>query len=100
MRRTVFNIGGCLRSVQQEHYTSVGVSRWHFSRCWASTCRSFKPPWPECRRPLLAVTPSADWLERLDLAGAILEPCLTFKDGQAQIADLPGAGLEWRESEV
>jgi len=34
------------------------------------------------------------------LPGAILEPCLTFRDGHAQIADLPGVGLEWRESEV
>jgi mandelate racemase len=49
---------------------------------------------------LLAVTPTAHWLERMDLAGPILEPTLTFKDGQAHLSDLPGAGLVWREKEI
>ncbi|UVJ46286.1 mandelate racemase [Pseudomonas sp. LS1212] len=49
---------------------------------------------------LLAVTPTAHWLERLDIAGAILEPTLTFANGNAVISDLPGAGIIWRESEV
>lgn len=49
---------------------------------------------------LLAVTPNAHWLERLDIAGAILEPTLTFRDGYAHPADLPGAGILWKESEI
>jgi mandelate racemase len=49
---------------------------------------------------VLAVSPTADWLERLDIAGAIIEPTLTFKDGQALIPDLPGAGIIWRESQI
>lgn len=49
---------------------------------------------------LLAVTPGAHWLERLDIAGAILEPTLRFENGNAIIPDLPGAGIVWKESEV
>ena len=79
-----------------------GVTGW--LRC-SALAQQFSLPlsshlFQEFSAHLLAVTPTADWLERLDLAGAILEPCLTFKDGHAQIADLPGVGLEWRESEV
>lgn len=49
---------------------------------------------------MLAVTPTAHWLERLDIAGAVLEPTLTFKDGFALPADLPGAGIIWKKSEI
>ncbi|HKQ82926.1 MAG TPA: enolase C-terminal domain-like protein [Steroidobacteraceae bacterium] len=49
---------------------------------------------------MLAVTPTAHWLERLDLAAEILEPTLTFKDGCAHIPDLPGAGIRWRPEQV
>jgi mandelate racemase len=49
---------------------------------------------------LLAVTPNADWLERLDIAGAVLEPTLTFRNGYAHPADLPGAGIIWKEKEI
>lgn len=49
---------------------------------------------------MLAVTPSCDWLERMDIAGPIIEPTLTFADGYAHIGDLPGAGLIWREEEI
>ncbi|WP_277964008.1 enolase C-terminal domain-like protein [Pseudomonas sp. RIT-To-2] len=49
---------------------------------------------------LLAVTPNADWLERLDIAGAVTEPTLTFDNGHAVIPDLPGAGIIWREQKI
>lgn len=49
---------------------------------------------------LLAATPTAHWLERLDLAGSVIEPTLQFIDGQAVIPDLPGAGIIWREKEI
>ncbi|MRT27789.1 enolase C-terminal domain-like protein [Herbaspirillum sp. CAH-3] len=49
---------------------------------------------------LLAVSPTCHWIERMDLAGAITEPTLQFKDGQAIVPDMPGAGLSWRESEI
>ncbi|MFM0670915.1 enolase C-terminal domain-like protein [Paraburkholderia sediminicola] len=49
---------------------------------------------------LLAVSPTCHWLERMDLAGPILEPMLKFKDGKAHFGELPGAGIVWREQEI
>ncbi|CAB3800507.1 Mandelate racemase [Paraburkholderia ultramafica] len=49
---------------------------------------------------LLAVSPTCHWLERMDLAGPIVEPTLQFKDGNAHFGDAPGAGIIWREKEV
>jgi len=49
---------------------------------------------------LLAVSPTAHWLERLDIAGAVLEPTLTFTKGNAVIPDLPGTGIIWKESQI
>lgn len=49
---------------------------------------------------LLAVTPTAHWLERMDLAGPILARPLRFVDGCAQPPDEPGTGLAWDEEAV
>jgi mandelate racemase len=49
---------------------------------------------------LLAATPTAHWLERLDIARPIVAPDLAFKDGKAVIPDLPGSGISWIESKV
>lgn len=49
---------------------------------------------------LLAVTPTAHWLERMDLAGPILAKPLAFADGHAQVSDEPGTGLMWNEDAV
>ena len=44
---------------------------------------------------LLAVTPTAGWLEYLDHAGSILAEPLRVSDGFAYPSTGPGAGLEW-----
>lgn len=49
---------------------------------------------------VLAVSPTRHWLERMDMAGPILEPILKFKDGKAHFGDVAGAGIVWREQEV
>lgn len=49
---------------------------------------------------LLAVTPTAHWLERMDLAGPILAQPLQFENGKARIGKEPGAGIQWNESAV
>lgn len=49
---------------------------------------------------LLAASPTAHWLERLDLAGSVIEPTLAFEEGNAVIPDLPGVGIVWREKEI
>ncbi|HEY4068537.1 MAG TPA: enolase C-terminal domain-like protein [Burkholderiaceae bacterium] len=49
---------------------------------------------------LLAVTPTAHWLEHMDLAGPVLEPSLRFEGGVAHLADAPGVGLRWNEPAI
>jgi mandelate racemase len=49
---------------------------------------------------LLAVTPTSDRLEHLDLAGPILEEPLEIEDGYAVIPATPGNGIEWDEESV
>jgi mandelate racemase len=49
---------------------------------------------------LLAVSPTAHWLERLDIAGPILRQVLTFDAGAARIPDVPGVGLDWNEEAI
>jgi mandelate racemase len=49
---------------------------------------------------LLAASPTAHWLERLDIAGPVLRNGLAFEAGQARIPDLPGVGIEWDEAAI
>jgi mandelate racemase len=55
---------------------------------------------PEFSAHLLAATPSARYLEWLDLASPILEDAVAPADGVLRIADRPGAGLRWNEEAV
>jgi mandelate racemase len=55
---------------------------------------------PEVSAHLLAVTPTAHWLEYVDWAAPILQQPLHVKDGHAAIPDRPGNGLEWDEGAV
>jgi mandelate racemase len=50
---------------------------------------------PEVSAHLLAVTPTAHWLEYVDWAAPILAEPLRVVDGAVQIPDRPGSGLEW-----
>jgi len=53
----------------------------------------------EASAHLLAVTPTAHWLEVLDFAGAILADPIRIVDG-ALTGRGPGLGLEWNETAV
>ena len=55
---------------------------------------------PEVSVHLLAVTPTAHWLEYVDWAAPILERPLTIDGGQAIAPDVPGTGIEWNESAI
>jgi len=55
---------------------------------------------PEVSAHLLAVTPTAHWLEYVDWANPILQQPLALKDGHAVIPDRPGLGLAWDEAAV
>lgn len=49
---------------------------------------------------LLAVTPTAHWLEKMDLAGPVLAAPLQFSGGEAIAPDVPGTGVQWNEDAV
>jgi mandelate racemase len=49
---------------------------------------------------LLAVTPTAQWLEYLDLAGSILSDPVRVSDGHVAASSAPGSGIEWDEEAV
>ena len=54
---------------------------------------------PEASAHVLAVTPTAHWLEVLDFAGAILADPIKITNGTLT-ARGPGLGIEWNESAV
>jgi mandelate racemase len=54
---------------------------------------------PEASAHVLAVTPTAHWLEVLDFAGAVLADPLQITDGTVT-ARGPGLGIEWNEAAV
>ncbi|WP_038203070.1 enolase C-terminal domain-like protein [Xenophilus azovorans] len=49
---------------------------------------------------LLSVTPTAHWLERMDLAGPVLSGGVRFQNGLAICPDTPGTGIRWDEEAV
>ena len=51
--------------------------------------------YPEVSAHLLAVTPTAHWLEYVDWADAIVEEPLRLVDGNAVTSGRPGNGLAW-----
>ena len=55
---------------------------------------------PEVSAHLLAVTPTADWVEYVDWAGPVLSEPLAIAAGQVTASDRPGLGLEWNEPAV
>jgi mandelate racemase len=56
--------------------------------------------YPEISVHLLAVTPTAHWLEYMDWGESILVDPIVIKDGFAHVPDRPGAGIEWNEEAV
>ena len=55
---------------------------------------------PEFSAHLLLVTPTAHYLERMDLAGPVLARPLNYEKGSAILDDTPGVGISWDESAV
>ena len=55
---------------------------------------------PEMSAQLLAVTPGAHYLEYVDWANPVLAQPMQLRNGCAQPAASPGAGLEWDEQAV
>jgi mandelate racemase len=55
---------------------------------------------PETSAHLLAVTPTAHWLEYVDWASAVLAQPIAIEHGHAVIPDRPGNGIEWDKDAV
>jgi mandelate racemase len=55
---------------------------------------------PEVSAQLLAVTPTAHWLEYQDWASPVLREPLRVEGGMALPSDRPGSGVEWDEAAV
>jgi mandelate racemase len=55
---------------------------------------------PEYSAHLLAVTPTAHWLEYMDWAVPIVTEPIRIKDGHVLVANRPGSGLAWNEEAV
>ena len=55
---------------------------------------------PEYSAHLLAVTPTAHWLEYMDWAVPIVTEPIQIKDGNVLIPDRPGSGITWNEDAV
>jgi mandelate racemase len=55
---------------------------------------------PEVSAHLMAVTPTAHWLEYVDWAAPILREPIAIVDGHAVIPERPGHGLAWDEKAV
>ena len=55
---------------------------------------------PETSAHLLAVTPTAHFLEYVDWANAVVREPLKIEDGCAVVPDRPGCGLVWDEKAV
>lgn len=55
---------------------------------------------PEVSAHLMAVTPTAHWLEYVDWAAPVLREPLAVVDGHAVIPERPGHGMAWDEKAV
>lgn len=55
---------------------------------------------PEVSAHCLAATPTAHWLEHLDLAGPVLADTIAVSDGYLTVSDQPGSGIVWNEKAI
>ena len=79
-----------------------GVTGWMRAAALAHSVnkRASSHLWPEVSAQLLAVTPTAHWLEYADWWNPILADPLTLTDGQARFDGVIGSGVEWNNSAV
>ena len=79
-----------------------GVTGWRAAAALAATraVPMSSHLFPEVSAHLLAVTPTAHWLEYVDWARAIVEEPLAIVDGNAVIPARPGNGLAWNREAV
>jgi mandelate racemase len=76
-----------------------GVTGWMRAAaiCDAAGIEMSSHLYPEFSAHLLRVTETAHWLEWQDWADPILKVPFRMRDGNLEIPDRPGAGIEWNE---
>ncbi|MBN9602163.1 MAG: mandelate racemase [Afipia felis] len=79
-----------------------GVSGWLRA---AAICHAVRMPvsnhfFQEASAHLMAVTPTAQFIEYFDLAGPVLAKSLPARDGKVRADDAPGLGIEWNEAAI
>ncbi|MFG1421029.1 enolase C-terminal domain-like protein [Roseixanthobacter liquoris] len=79
-----------------------GVSGWLAA---SAICQAARMPvsnhfFQEASAHLMAVTPTAHFVEYFDLAGPVLRTPLLPKDGTVRASDEPGLGIAWNEEAV
>lgn len=79
-----------------------GVTNWLRA---AELCAAAEVPisthlYPEVSVHLMAVSPTAHWLEYVDWAAPVLKDPLAVTDGLVSPPDRPGTGIEWDEEAV
>jgi mandelate racemase len=79
-----------------------GVTGWLRAAAIAETAKIEMSShlFPEVSSHLMAVTPTAHWLEVVDWASPVLEQPLEIDTGEAVIPERPGNGLAWNEDAV
>lgn len=79
-----------------------GVTGWlrGMSLAHAASLPASSHAFPEFSSHLLGVTPTAAYLEYLDLAGPILAEPIRVEGGHVMIPDRPGSGIEWDEAAI
>jgi len=79
-----------------------GVTGWQRAAAIAATrgLRVSNHLWPEISAQLLAVTPTAHWLEYADWWNDIVREPLVIRDGATDVGDAPGAGVDWNEAAI
>ena len=79
-----------------------GVTGWQRAAAIAATrgLRVSNHLWPEISARLLAVTPTAHWLEYADWWNDILREPLAIRDGMTDVGDAPGSGVDWNEAAI
>jgi mandelate racemase len=79
-----------------------GVTGWMRAAAIASTygLRVSNHLWPEISAQLLAVTPTAHWLEYADWWNTVIRDPLVIREGMTDLAGVSGSGVEWNESAI
>ncbi len=79
-----------------------GVTAWQQAAALAAGARlpMGSHLFQEVTAHLMPVTPTASWLEYLDVAGPILEEPLKIERGMAILSAQPGSGVRWDEAAV